>query len=102
MLHRLVVPSRFALICRSGETLGYNPGLNTWERLDEATAEVIRWLRAKRNPDDLEAHLARRFGYTAAAANEKLRKIMHWCILRRMLYLDRETELVEDGSPTAP
>jgi hypothetical protein len=29
--------------------LGYNPGRNMWEHLEEDTAEVLRWLRAERN-----------------------------------------------------
>jgi radical SAM protein with 4Fe4S-binding SPASM domain len=101
MLDRLVVPSRFALICRGGETLGYNPGLNTWERLDAATAEVIRWLRARRDRAGLEKHLTLRFGHTEAAAKTELQRIVHWCILRRLLYLDKEPELPENNPAAA-
>jgi hypothetical protein len=49
LLLRVVVPSRLALIYRKGEMLGYNPGRNMWEHLEEDTAEVLRWLRAERN-----------------------------------------------------
>ena len=100
MLGRIVVPSRFAMINRSGEVVGYNPGLNTWERLPTDTAEVIRWLRAGRDRDGLEDHLARRFGYTKDAAAGRLRKILEWCVLRRLLYLDQQLEF-RDGQTAA-
>lgn len=93
MLLRVVVPSRFALIYRSGETLGYNPNLNIWHTLDEDSAEVIRWLRAKRDRTSLEEHLGRRFKYTSLMAKERLQAILKWCVLRRLLYLDQEPSL---------
>jgi hypothetical protein len=41
LLSRAVVPARLALICRGGETLGYNPEFNVWHHVDETSAEVI-------------------------------------------------------------
>ncbi len=102
VLERVVVPSRFALIYRSGETLGYNPGINLWERLDEDSAEVIRWLRAGRDRCSLEEHLERRFGCTQARAKERLQSILRWCILRRLLYLDQEPSLPAITHPPHP
>jgi radical SAM protein with 4Fe4S-binding SPASM domain len=98
LLARAIVPSRLALIYRSGETLGYNPGLNTWDRLGEDTAEVLRWLRARRAKDELPAHLVRRFDYTSIKAAERLKEIVAWCVLRRLLYLDRHVELDSSGN----
>jgi radical SAM protein with 4Fe4S-binding SPASM domain len=92
MLNRVVVPSRLALIHRAGETLGYNPGLNVWERLDEETAEVLRWLRAGRDRGALALHLARRFE-RPEGAGERLSRILAWCVLRRLLYLDKQPAL---------
>jgi len=57
LFDRVVVPSRLGLIYRQGETLGYNPGLNIWHRLDESCAETLRWLRAGRDRDGLAGHL---------------------------------------------
>lgn len=102
MLNRVVVPSRFALIYRAGKTLGYNPGLNIWEPLDEDTAEVIRWLRAGRNRNNLEEHLVKRFSYTPIMAEERLQTILKWCILRRLLYLDQEPPTPEITQPANP
>lgn len=102
MLDRVVVPTRFGLIYRGGETLGYNPAINTWEHLDEDTAEVIRWLRAKRERNNLEAHLERRFGYAPPLARERLQKILAWCIFRKLLYLDHEPQSPEIVHPASP
>jgi radical SAM protein with 4Fe4S-binding SPASM domain len=102
MLERVVVPSRLALIHRAGLTLGYNPNLNLWELLDETTAEVLRWLRAKRDRNQLEEHLERRFGYLPITAKEKLQGALKWCILRRLLYLDREPSIPTVTYPTHP
>jgi radical SAM protein with 4Fe4S-binding SPASM domain len=102
LLDRVVVPARLALIFRAGQTLGYNPGLNTWERLDEETAEALRWLRAGRNRVKLESHLVRRFGYSVSDTPERLRKLLGWCVLHRMLYLDAEPKLpaIDNGRDT--
>jgi radical SAM protein with 4Fe4S-binding SPASM domain len=102
MLNRVVVPTRLGLIYRAGQTLGYNPAINVWERLEEDTAEVLRWLRAKRARVELEAHLERRFGYPSAAVNERLQRILAWCIFRKMLYLDHEPEALEIVHPANP
>lgn len=102
MIDRVVVPSRLALVHRSGETLGYNPTINSWERLDEATAEVLRWLRAGRERDALESHLARRFGYPASATRQRLQKILVWCIFRQLLYLDEEPSAPQIAHPDSP
>jgi radical SAM protein with 4Fe4S-binding SPASM domain len=93
MLDRVVVPARLALIYRAGRTLGYNPGLNTWEPLEEDTAEALRWLRAGRERGALAAHLARRFDSSLPAAAKRLQRLLGWCILHRMLYLDAEPRL---------
>jgi radical SAM protein with 4Fe4S-binding SPASM domain len=90
LLDRVVVPTRLSLIYRSGDTMGYNPGLNTWERLPDDTAELIRWLRAGRERKLLVAHMMRRFGYEAGHAGARIQEITQWCILRRLLYLDSE------------
>ena len=95
LLDRVVVPSRLGLIYRQGETLGYNPGLNVWYRLDESCAEALRWLRARRDRDGLATHLAQRFDYTPGRAWERLQEIAQWCVLRRLLYLDREPSVPE-------
>jgi len=102
LLHRVLVPPRLALIWRAGHSLGYNPALNLWERLDEPTAEALRWLRAGRDRMTLEAHLLKRFDYTPATAKERLTAIVQWCILRRLLYLDREPQLPELAPPPKP
>lgn len=102
MIARVVLPSRLALIVRGNETLGYNPAINSWERLDEPTSEVLRWLRAGRERNTLESHLARRFCLGLAEARQKLQKILAWCIFRQLLYLDREPaapRAVHPGSP---
>lgn len=102
LLYRVVVPSRLALIYRAGETLGYNPAPNLWDRLDEACAEVLRWLRAGRDRTALEGHLVKRFGYTTVVAKERLQEIVKWCILRKLLYLDHEPSLPELTHPPNP
>jgi radical SAM protein with 4Fe4S-binding SPASM domain len=102
LLHRVIVPSRLALIYRDGETLGYNPALNTWHRVDETCGEVLRWLRAGRDKSLIKDHLVRRFGYTLPTAVERLQEVVKWCVLRRLLYLDRELELPALVSPTNP
>ena len=93
LLHRVVVPTRLALLYRSEHTLAYNPQLNTWDRLDAETAEVLRWLRAGRNRSELPEHLTRRFNLSAGTHSERLRKIISWCVLRKLLYLDRQLEV---------
>jgi radical SAM protein with 4Fe4S-binding SPASM domain len=90
MLDRTVVPARLALLYRDDHTLGYNPALNVWERLEGDTAEVLRWMRAGRDRSALAAHLARRFEYTKEEAETRLRQILNWCIIRRLLYLDED------------
>jgi radical SAM protein with 4Fe4S-binding SPASM domain len=102
LLHRVVVPPRLALIRRGGETLGYNPRINRWDYLEEDTAEVLRWLRAGREPNELGGHLARRFGYALPSALERLDEIIRWCILRRLLYLDREPDIPPIEHPPNP
>lgn len=89
-LDRVVVPSRLALIYRNGETLGYNPSLNNWHRLDEFKAELLRWLRASRDRNSLVNHLMRRFSLSESVAAESIHKCIDWCIVRRLLYLDQE------------
>jgi radical SAM protein with 4Fe4S-binding SPASM domain len=90
LLQRVVVPHRLALSYRDGETLGYNPGLNIWARLNDVSAEVLRWLRAGRDRDTLDNYLARRFGFEPEAATAKREESVKWCILRHLLYLDGE------------
>ena len=102
LLTRIVIPSRLALICRAGETLGYNPGLNVWHRLDQPCAETLRWLRAGRDRSALTHYLARRFDYSPADAAHHLERIVHWCILRRLLYLDRQVIPPELTQPENP
>ena len=86
MLQRVVVPSRLALIYRAGQTLGYNPLLNTWELVDEVTAEALRWLRAGRPRGELHDHLGRRFPSLRTGIDETVQKLLAWCILRRLLF----------------
>jgi len=93
LLTRVVVPSRLALICRGPDTLGYNPGLNTWEPLSEEAAELLRWLRAGRDRTRLADHFQERFGYSATEASATVRRILEWCVLRRMLYLEQQPEV---------
>ncbi|HLN63615.1 MAG TPA: radical SAM protein [Symbiobacteriaceae bacterium] len=102
MFDRVVVPQRLALIYRSGQTLGYNPGVNVWERLEPDTAEVLRWLRAGRPKADAGAHLQRRFGYTPERAQERLEEIARWGLFRRMFYLDREPDVPLPVVPSRP
>jgi radical SAM protein with 4Fe4S-binding SPASM domain len=102
LLGRAVVPSRLALIYRSGRTLGYNPALNSWHRLSEEQAEVLRWLRSRRDRDLLAAHLARRFRLDDGAAQDAVRQAVEWCVLRRLLYLDREPEPADLAMPEHP
>jgi radical SAM protein with 4Fe4S-binding SPASM domain len=93
LLQRVVVPARLALLYRTEHTVAYNPQLNTWERLDAETAEVLRWLRAGRSRLELPEHLTRRFNLPNGTAEEQLRKIVNWCVLRRLLYLDQQLEI---------
>lgn len=102
LLERVVVPPRLALILRDGETLGYNPALNTWTYLEEDTAETLRWLRAGRERGGLGAHLGRRFSTAPSESEARLMEILQWCILRRMLYLDRVPEIPEIQHPENP
>src|SRR5262245_57697830 len=91
LLSRVVVPSRLALILRGEQTVGYNPSLNIWHRLDDDVAEVLRWLRSGRDRSALAAHLTRRFGLNNA--DERLDAILQWAVLRQLLYLDAEPPL---------
>jgi len=102
LLDRAVVAPRLALIVRSGETLGYNPGFNVWHRVDEATAEVLRWLRAGRPRNELVAHVARRFGLDHQRAASRVCEIVEWSVLRRLLYLDRVPDMPDIGAPEHP
>jgi sulfatase maturation enzyme AslB (radical SAM superfamily) len=102
LLSRIVVPSRLALIYRAGETLGYNPTFNIWHRLSENTSEILRWLRAGRESSALEAHLVSRFGYTPLLARDSLLDSVKWCILRKLLYLDREPSAPALAPPANP
>jgi hypothetical protein len=102
LLPRVIVPSRLGLIYRAGDTLAYNPGLNHWELLEADAAEVLRWLRAGRARAGLTSHLERRFAYTPAVAGERLSAILRWCILRRLLYLDRAPMLPVLSHPANP
>jgi radical SAM protein with 4Fe4S-binding SPASM domain len=102
LLDRAVVPSRLALIYRQGETLGYNPSLNVWHRLEDKHAEVLRWLRAGRDRKLLAAHLARRFGLDHSAAKASLKHVVEWSVLRHLLYLDREPPEPEVSLPPDP
>lgn len=102
MFERVVVPQRLALIYRSGQTLGYNPGVNVWERLEPDQAEVLRWLRAGRPKAGLGEHLQRRFGYTTERVAERLEEIAKWGLFRRMFYLDREPEVPPPVVPSRP
>jgi radical SAM protein with 4Fe4S-binding SPASM domain len=88
LISRAVVPSRLALICRGGQTVGYNPDRNIWHRLDDDVAEVLRWLRAGRESKGLGAHLVRRF--SIEDGNRRLEEILQWAILHRLLFLDFE------------
>lgn len=90
LVMRAVVPSRLALISRAGEVLGYNPVLNVWHRLELPTAEALRWLRAKRPANELAVHLERRFQWPSTSGVLKLERMIEWCILRHLLYLDHE------------
>jgi radical SAM protein with 4Fe4S-binding SPASM domain len=99
---RAVVPTRLALIYRQGQTLGYNPVFNVWHRLDELSAEVLRWLRARRNADQLQEHLANRFHLDADDAKIGLDGAIEWLLLRRMLYLDKEPQAPELTMPADP
>ncbi|HLH09161.1 MAG TPA: radical SAM protein [Terriglobales bacterium] len=89
-MERVIIPLRLALICRAGQTLGYNPVLNVWHRLDERCAEALRWLRAGRDRAALVHYFAKRFNCSVEQASKEIHEIIKWCILRRMLYLDRQ------------
>jgi radical SAM protein with 4Fe4S-binding SPASM domain len=102
LLERAVIPSRLSLIHRKSGTLGYNPGHNLWSRVEEDTAEVLRWLRAGRARDALPGHLQVRFGFAAARATERLAEILKWCILRKLVYLDREADPPHLQPPANP
>jgi radical SAM protein with 4Fe4S-binding SPASM domain len=102
LLDRVVVVPRLALIVRSGETLAYNPGLNVWHRVDDETAEVLRWLRAGRARDELAAHVARRFGLDRERAASRISEIVDWSVLRRLLYLDSVPDLGDLRTPEHP
>lgn len=99
LLSRVVVPSRLSLILRGDQTVGYNSNLNVWHRLDDETAEVLRWLRSGRNRSDLAAHLTRRFGLSNV--EERLEDILQRTILRQLLYLDAEPILPQPQLPSA-
>src|SRR5687767_7749217 len=101
VLSRAVVPTRLALVSRAGQTVGYNPNLNVWHRVDDDVAEVLRWLRAGRDRASLAAHISRRFQRDPADAEERLGQIVRWAVLRRLLFLDGEPEVqVPHGVPT--
>lgn len=101
LLSRAVIPTRLALISRAGQTVGYNPNLNVWYRVDDDAAEVLRWLRAGRDRASLAAHLSRRFQRDPADAEERLGQIVRWAVLRRLLFLDAEPDVqVPHGVPT--
>src|SRR5262245_34531885 len=100
LLSRVVVPSRLSLILRGHQTVGYNSSLNTWHRLDDETAEVLRWLRAGRDRSALATHLTRRFGL--GNAEEKLCVILRWAVLRQLLYLDAEPAIPPSRLPSDP
>ncbi|MDI3462863.1 MAG: hypothetical protein OJF50_001684 [Nitrospira sp.] len=89
LLKRVVVPNRLALIYRSGEVLAYNPAINSWERIDEQTSEVLRWLRAGRDRTLLTDHISKRFAFTGEASAERTSQILAYSIFRRLLYLDQ-------------
>ena len=59
---------------------------------------MLRWLRAGRDRDQLPHHLQRRFAYSETTAHERLARILRFCILRQLLYLDREVELGPAGT----
>jgi radical SAM protein with 4Fe4S-binding SPASM domain len=101
LLNRVTIPSRLALIYRSGETLGYNPVLNVWHRLNEQQAEVLRWLRAGRPRAHLAAHLTKRFRLKSATG-VPLDSIVQWCVLRRLLYCGNEPTPLEIASARSP
>ncbi len=101
LLLRAVVPTRLALIGRGGQTVGYNPNLNVWHRVDDDVAEVLRWLRAGRERASLAAHLGRRFQLDPTEADERLEQIVRWAVLRRLLFIDTEPKVdVPHGVPT--
>ena len=102
LLERVVIPNRLALIHRQGGTLGYNPGLNQWAQVDEDVAEVLRWFRAGRPRRELPVHLQTRFAYEPSVARERLLEILKWCILRKLMFLDREPEAAHLQPPTNP
>lgn len=89
LLDRSVTAPRLALIYRSGETLAYNPAINSWHRLDAQSAAVLRWLRAGRPTQALQAYFEERFSCTDVTARQRLAEIVRWCLLRSLLYLDR-------------
>jgi len=90
ILERLIVPNHLALILRGEQTLAYNPEFNIWHRLDDMTAEALRWLRANRPRVELAAHLEKRFRLAHGTGKPRLQQLVKWSILRRLLYLDRE------------
>lgn len=98
LLRRAVVPTRLALVYRSGETVGYNPNANVWHRLPPDVAEALRWLRAGRDRRSLADHLSRRFGLGAEEAVVRAEEIVRWCLLRRLLHLDAEPRLPDEAS----
>jgi radical SAM protein with 4Fe4S-binding SPASM domain len=102
LLQRVVPPSRLSLIVRGEQTAAYNPGENVWHIVDELTAEVLRWLRAERDREDLCQHLSRRFALTSDKARDQLQELLRWCILRRLLYLDVEPVLPTLAFPSNP
>jgi radical SAM protein with 4Fe4S-binding SPASM domain len=60
--------------------------------LEPDVAEVVRWLRAGRDRSGIAEHLTRRFGLSGAEAPNRLRQILNWCVLRRLLYLDKQID----------
>lgn len=102
LINRVVPPPRLALIIRESQTLGYNPAINSWERLADVTAEVLRWLRAGRDRSELVEHLARRFSCSPRDAEGLCNKALVWCVFRQLLYIDHEPETPNITYPENP
>jgi radical SAM protein with 4Fe4S-binding SPASM domain len=100
LLSRVVVPLRLSLILRDEQAVAYNSNFNVWHRVDDETAEVLRWFRAGRDRSALAAHLTRRFGL--GNAEDRLEAMLRWAILRQLLYLDAEPALPSSYLPSEP
>lgn len=99
LITRVVLPDRLALIVRGELCVAYNPHANVWHLIDEVVGEVLRWIRAKRPRHDLPALLAQRFDINPADVDRRLRAVVGWCVLRKLMYLD---EAPEDLAVTLP